>query len=107
MEFCDECGGIIVPEKEKGETHFKCRSCGKKYRKEEGEMVIREEKNKNREDLVLEDQEEESLPVTDEKCPECGNDKAYWWMEQTRAADEPKTRFFKCTECDHAWREYD
>jgi len=47
------------------------------------------------------------LPKTDARCPECGNDRAYWYMQQIRAADESETRFFVCTECEHKWREDD
>ncbi|MEM4865380.1 MAG: hypothetical protein QXY09_02690 [Acidilobaceae archaeon] len=25
---------------------------------------------------------------------------------QTRAADEPPTRFYRCTKCGYTWREY-
>jgi len=46
-------------------------------------------------------------PTTDARCPECGNDRAFWEMKQIRAADESETRFFTCTECDHKWREDD
>ncbi len=106
MEFCDECGGILVPEKEEGETSFKCRNCGKKYTKDGMELEITE-KNEDVEKSMIGENDDESLPVTDAKCGECGNDKAHWWMEQTRAADEPKTRFFKCTNCGNTWREYD
>ncbi len=47
------------------------------------------------------------LPTTDAQCPECGNDRAYWYMQQIRAADESETRFFVCTDCEHKWREDD
>jgi len=30
-----------------------------------------------------------------------------WWMEQTRASDEPPTRFYECTECGNVHKEYD
>ena len=39
-------------------------------------------------------------------CPKCGKRKVISWMEQTRASDEPPTRFYKCTYCNHTWREY-
>lgn len=32
-------------------------------------------------------------------CPESGNTKAYWWIEETDSGDEPSTQFFRCTEC--------
>ncbi|PIO07920.1 transcription factor S, partial [Candidatus Pacearchaeota archaeon CG10_big_fil_rev_8_21_14_0_10_35_219] len=31
---------------------------------------------------------------------------AYFWTMQTRAADESETKFYRCTKCDHTWREY-
>ncbi len=40
------------------------------------------------------------------KCPKCGNMEAYVWIEQTRAADEPPTKIYKCTKCGYMWREY-
>ncbi|RLG10996.1 MAG: transcription factor S, partial [Thaumarchaeota archaeon] len=40
-------------------------------------------------------------------CPKCGNREAYYWAVQTRSADEPMTRFFRCTKCGYTWREYD
>ncbi|MCD6114052.1 MAG: transcription factor S, partial [Thermoprotei archaeon] len=41
------------------------------------------------------------------ECPKCGNREAYVWMMQTRAADEPPTRFYRCTKCGYTWREYE
>jgi len=39
-------------------------------------------------------------------CDECGTQKAYYTIKQTGSADETPTRYFKCTECGHRWREY-
>ena len=39
-------------------------------------------------------------------CDECGHGEAWYTIKQTGAADEPPTRFFKCKECGHRWREY-
>ncbi len=106
MDYCD-CGGMIVPEKHSDETAFKCRSCGKAYEEEAGEMKITEENTAEKKEITV-DSDEESLPTTDDvECEECGNGTAYWWMEQTRSADEPETRFYRCTDCDHTWRVYD
>lgn len=55
---------------------------------------------------VLE-QESSGLPTTRMKCPECGNNTAYWWLRQLRSADESEVRFFRCTKCGNTWREYD
>ena len=47
-----------------------------------------------------------TLPTADAECPKCGHNKAYWVLRQTRAADEPETRIFRCVKCSHSWREY-
>ena len=40
-------------------------------------------------------------------CAKCGNTEAYFRMQQTRSADEPSTRFYRCTDqkCCHNWKE--
>ncbi|EMA47874.1 RPA12/RPB9/RPC11 RNA polymerase family protein [Halococcus saccharolyticus] len=57
--------------------------------------------------IDVSDAEERGLPTTEVDCPECDNDRAYWYMQQIRSADESETRFFVCTECEHSWREDD
>lgn len=49
----------------------------------------------------------EGKPTNDAvHCDECGNGTAWYTIKQTASADEPPTRFFKCTECGNRWREY-
>ena len=45
------------------------------------------------------------MPIRVE-CPKCGHYEAFWVMRQTRAADEPTTRIYRCVKCQHTWREY-
>ena len=47
-----------------------------------------------------------ALPTTNVDCPKCDNKEAIWWMLQTRSADEPTTQFYRCTSCNHTWRNY-
>lgn len=42
----------------------------------------------------------------DTECPKCKLKKIISWTEQTRASDEPPTRFYKCMNCNYTWREY-
>jgi DNA-directed RNA polymerase subunit M/transcription elongation factor TFIIS len=53
--------------------------------------------------------ESDKVPVPDPiadsvECPKCGNRQAFWWIVQTDSADEPSTQFFRCTKCNHTWR---
>ena len=101
--FCPECSGILRP-KNKGNKKILYCACG--YTKDpEGEsLVIKEEVEAVKEMEVV--NEMELLPKIRTTCGKCENDAAYFWTQQTRSADEPETRFFKCTKCSHTWREY-
>ncbi|AFU59450.1 putative DNA-directed RNA polymerase subunit M [Candidatus Nitrososphaera gargensis Ga9.2] len=55
---------------------------------------------------VMEGDSVEALPTTNIECPQCGNGTAFWWMLQTRSADEATTQFYRCTKCSHTWRNY-
>lgn len=47
------------------------------------------------------------LPITEEyACEKCGGGKAYYYLRQTRSADEATTRFLECLACGFKWREY-
>ncbi len=39
-------------------------------------------------------------------CPKCGHSPVYYTFLQTRAADEPPVRIYKCPKCGYSWREY-
>ena len=115
MEFCDDCGGMLVSENQEGDKVMKCRSCGKiADDTDEDDYKVTEEKEEDPMDrLNVNDGSEESIrPTTQRECPQCSensNDKKEheWWMEQTRASDEPETRFYKCTECGNVHKVYD
>ena len=109
MEFCPKCGGMFVPKKEEGEeVKLVCHNCGHTANPDEvkGYKLVSKTKTEDAEPTVLEGKEQATLPTTKTKCPKCSHNKAYWWMSQTRGADEPTTRFYKCIECNHTWREY-
>ncbi len=101
--FCPECGSILEGSKQNGEEVFEC-SCGYSSTDEDSEFSEDVEEGDELE-VVDEDQSDETLPITDEECPECGNEEARYWTQQMRSGDEPETQFFKCTECSHTWRE--
>ena len=39
-------------------------------------------------------------------CEKCHNHEGVWWSLQTRSADEPETRFYRCVKCNYTWRDY-
>jgi len=105
VEFCSKCGAIMLPVKKEGHVHLKCRSCGSQKRKNVKSIKIVEEIHNSKGVVVLE-KDETILPKTNKLCEKCGNKYAFWWMQQTREADEPPTQFFRCTKCKFVWREY-
>ena len=94
-----------MPKKDGNKKILAC-SCGYKS-KDVSKVTIKEEKLDKTKDIeVIDKNEFETLPKMDAECPECGNKKAYFWLVQTRASDEPETKFLKCEKCGHTWRDY-
>ncbi len=101
MEFCPKCGAVLI-QKRKRDGCARCNYSSKGKIKIKTSEKIEEKKAVQ----VVSAKDTETLPVVNEKCKECGNDKAYFWTVQTRSGDEAETKFFKCTKCDYSWREY-
>jgi DNA-directed RNA polymerase subunit M len=105
MEFCDECGSMMKTV----DDHWVCSSCGHEQGRDaqkEARMVTTQGQEES-EIVDVTDAESKGLPKTTTRCKKCGNDEAFYYMQQIRAADESETRFFICTECEHKWREDD
>ncbi len=108
MEFCPKCGKVMILKKKSSNSTLVCPRCGFEKKAEEVVVTNVVKKRSKPSPLTIESGEEEKvLPTTtDVVCPKCGNREAYWWSIQTRSADEPMTLFFRCTKCNHTWREY-
>ena len=101
MEFCPNCGKMLVPK----DGEIKC-SCGyEKNLKIDDYKFSR--KVETKENIKMLGKDVDVGDMTNEVCPECGNDKAYYKLLQTRSADEAPTRIFTCTKCKHRWRAYE
>ena len=90
---------------------LECRKCGYIRKIEQADTdKVNKKKSRTENEIVIVDDEEDKLktmPTIQIKCPKCGNNLAIWWLRQLRAADESEVRFFRCTECEHTWRQYD
>jgi DNA-directed RNA polymerase subunit M len=98
---------MMHPKEEKGKKFFAC-SCGYSDKKAglTQQKVIKETvKDVKGEKVELVSEQDTTLPITEEVCPNCGHGRAYWWTKQMRASDEPETKFLKCEKCKTTWRD--
>ncbi|ELZ76776.1 MULTISPECIES: transcription factor S [Haloferax] len=108
MQFCDECGSMMVSQN--GAMTCTNDDCGGTAERDEelaAEFVSTEAQSGDELIETEEGAEFEGKPTAkDVHCDECGHTKAWYTIKQTGSADEPPTRFFKCQECGYRWREY-
>jgi DNA-directed RNA polymerase subunit M len=98
--FC-ECGSM---RRISCDGAFRCTSCGTPapHTLELDIVVTQEQRNRS---LTIADEIEETFAHPTKECPSCGSNAVHNVIKQTRAADEPGTLFFKCTDCRNKWRE--
>ncbi|MEB3774236.1 MAG: transcription factor S [Desulfurococcales archaeon] len=113
IRYCPKCGAILYPRVRDGRRELFCRRCGY-VEPLDGDVNIYRVKSKIRHSpkdrlvIVSGDQvpPTASLLKGQVTCPRCGGDEVFYWMMQTRSADEPPTRFYRCKRCGYTWREY-
>lgn len=99
MEFCPKCGAILMMKK----TKFGCPRCSYTA-KGKVEMKTKEEVDEGVKVAVVSEKEGEVYPITEYPCEKCNSKKAYFWIRQMRAGDEPESKFYKCVKCKHVER---
>ncbi len=104
IKFCPKCKILMRPQVIKNEKYLVCPKCGHKEKVKE--KIILTSKLESKDETKIGSQVMENLPITKITCPKCGNNEAYYWLQQTRSADEPPTEFYKCTKCGYQWRSY-
>ncbi|MEM0121104.1 MAG: transcription factor S [Thermoprotei archaeon] len=111
MRFCPHCGSVLRTQRKAGVIVQICPKCGyeEPVTKKSSDSPPKPARVRSDQPAIVENENSNttSLSKTKAVCPKCGNGEAYWWMQQTRSADEATTRFFRCTKCGHVWREYD
>lgn len=113
MEFCPRCAMRLVLRRRDDTEHEQliliCPKCG--YTKEANpqEPTAPPTISRSLQEQIAVIGEEEAkirtMPTMKAECPKCHNTEAYWWIVQTRGADESPTQFFRCTVCGYTWRE--
>ncbi|MHA1913034.1 MAG: RPA12/RPB9/RPC11 RNA polymerase family protein [Promethearchaeota archaeon] len=108
MEFCDDCGSMMLPSKSEGKKVFKCK-CGasKPFSEEKSDAykvttkIARSLRSEISNATEIINWKEENLrsSIKDFRCPSCGYDKASLETRQTRSADEGMTHFITCLKC--------
>jgi len=86
------------------EDLYVCNSCGATKEKG-GRAQVFVTDSEDRETTVI-TENIATLPKTRITCSQCNNSEAYFVIRQTRSADEPETRIYRCCRCNYSWREY-
>jgi DNA-directed RNA polymerase subunit M len=81
---------------------FVCDKCGAQKERSGSAVVV--EKHIEKEMVLLDREKIDVLPRTRVECPKCGHKEAFWILKQIRSSDEPETRIYTCTKCEHRWR---
>ena len=107
--FCEVCGELLDFEIINSKS-VKCQKCGGETPLEniKNHFIESEEKFefskewmnklKNKEDQLRKEQKVKKA-IIDETCPKCGYGKLYYYVKQTRSADEGSTVFYECKKC--------
>jgi len=108
MRFCEKCRNLLVVEKKRKNVYLVCRKCKRVYKTKGEKLRIGSSvtEGKKRVIVMTEKDQFSELPKTRIICQKCENMEAYWWMQQTRSADEPPTMFYRCCKCGYSWRSY-
>ncbi|XP_078481434.1 polymerase (RNA) III (DNA directed) polypeptide K [Ciona intestinalis] len=105
--FCPTCGNLLTVEEGNQCYRFACPTCPYVHNITQKISSKKFPKLKAVDDVLGGSAAWENVDSTEEKCPKCEHDRAYFMQIQTRSADEPMTIFYKCCSptCGHQWRE--
>ncbi len=105
LQFCPKCGTMLVPNKKEDKIVMVCKKCGHESNK--ASKSISGIKRDVEKIIVIGKNEQKisTLPKTRAECPKCSHNEAFYWLVQTRGADESSTQFLRCTRCGVTWRE--
>ncbi|VDM66502.1 unnamed protein product [Strongylus vulgaris] len=107
LVFCPYCGSMLQIEEGDSCMQFSCPSCPYvcPVTKKVSSRIY--PKLKDLEEVLGGPSVWDNAQVTNERCPKCSHERAYFMQIQTRSADEPMTIFYRCAnaECAHRWKD--
>lgn len=104
MLFCPCCGNLLLIELS-GDVQFYCKTCAYRYTLS-GQISRSLTLTRKSVDPVLGGETAwQGADKTQNPCPVCAFPDAFWIQMQIRSSDEPMSRFYRCCQCAHQWRE--
>ena len=104
MLFCPCCGNLLLIELA-GDVQFYCKTCSYRYTLS-GQISRSLTLTRKSVDPVLGGETAwQGADKTHNPCPICMFPEAFWIQMQIRSSDEPMSRFYRCCQCAHQWRE--
>ena len=83
-------------------TKFGCPRCT--YTTKENIIIKIKETINEKVEVAVVGSKDSVNPITDFPCTKCKSKKAFFWLQQMRAGDEPESKFYKCVKCDNVVR---
>ena len=112
MEFCPNCNTKMIPLKKKQVKTVTlimlCPKCGNEKTFTRPNTFITKVRIYPRENLVIlgkKEQKYRRTPKFKVYCPKCGNDRAYGWVVHLGSLEQSSTQFYRCTKCNHTFRD--
>lgn len=108
LTFCPTCANVLVVEEGQNCYRFACNTCPYVQNIQRKIASRKYPKLKEVDDVLGGAAAWENVDSTEETCPKCSHNRAFFMQIQTRSADEPMTTFYKCCNmvCAHRWRDW-
>lgn len=106
--FCPFCHNLLFLEEDvQGKLQFSCNICPVFFPVQKLLSYRHFYKLKEIDEVLGGEEAWKNVDSTEERCPKCSHNRAYFMQLQTRSADEPMTTFYHCCnpECKHSWRD--
>lgn len=111
--FCKYCGTLLCLSTSKffneihssSDVHLRCFQCNSVSKKGLFSYSFVPARQILKAEIIKDSAMWANASTTEEKCPKCSHNCAYYLQVQTRSADEPMTTYYRCQKCAHNWKE--